>query len=86
MQSLTADGAVRCRSPVLAHVLQDMLPIGGVPHGVACNHVVGSVSSNHHARLHIAASRLKIHHVADILRHAPDCQSVKGDAASQFFT
>lgn len=70
------------RSLVLAHVLQDVLPIGWVPHGVACNHVVGSASSNHHARLHIAASRLRIHHVANTLRHAPECHSVKGDAAS----
>lgn len=80
--SLTVDGAALCRSPVLAHILQDVLPIGWVPHGVACNHVVGSASSNHHARLHIAASRLRIHHVANTLGHAPECHSVKGDAAS----
>lgn len=42
-----------------------MLPIGWVPHGVACNHVVGSAGSDRHARLHIAASRLRIHHVAN---------------------
>lgn len=81
--SLTVDGAARCRSPVLAHVLQNVLPIGWVPHGVACDHVVGSASSNHHARLHIAARRFRIHHVANTLRHAPECHSVKGDAASQ---
>lgn len=83
-RSLTVDGAARCRSRVHAHVLQDVLPIGWTPHGVACNHVVGSASSNHHARLLIAASRLRIHHVANTLRHAPECHSVKGDAASQF--
>lgn len=81
--SLTVDGAARCRSPVLTHVLQDVLPIGWVPHGVACNHVVGSASNNRHARLHIAASRLRIHHVANTLRHAPERHSVKGDSAGQ---
>lgn len=80
--SLTVDGAARCRSPVLAHVLQDVLPIGWVPHGVACNHVVGSASSDHHARVHIARRRRRVHLGAIILRDGPECHGVKGDAVS----
>lgn len=80
--SLTVDGAARCRSPVLAHVLQDVLPIGWVPHGVACNHEVGSASGNHHARVHIARRRRRVHHGGIILRDGPECHGVKGDAAS----
>lgn len=63
--SLTVDGAARCRSPVLAYVLQDVLSIGWVSLGVACNRAVDLASSKRHARLNIAARGLRIRYVAN---------------------
>lgn len=68
---------------MLAHVQQDVLTIGQAPHDVACNHVVTAVRGDHHARLQIATRCLRVHDVADFLRHVPERDGFKGDAACQ---
>lgn len=80
---LPADRTARSPSPVLAHALQDVLPVSRAPHGVACNHMVGSASHEHHAKLHISTHSLRVYDVADALRHAPERGGFKGAAARQ---
>lgn len=48
---LTADLPSSRPSPVLAQVLHHMLPIGGIPSTVSCDHVIRTSCSGHHARL-----------------------------------
>lgn len=52
------------RSPLLAHVLQDMLAVSWVAHCVTYNHVIAAASRNHHAGLHVTARGLRIHDIA----------------------
>lgn len=79
-KSFAFDGTAGCRSPILTHILQDVLSIGWVPHGVTSNHVIRSARSHHHARLHIAACCLWVHHIADTLRHTLECHDIKRNA------
>ena len=64
------DGAASSWSPVLAHVLQDVLAVGWVPHCVTRNHMIAAASRHHHAGLHVAACGLRIR---DICLVPPPC-------------
>lgn len=52
---LTADLPSSRPTPVLAQVLHDMLPVGGIPNTVPCDHMIQTSCSGHHARLQVTA-------------------------------
>ncbi|MNJ32467.1 hypothetical protein D3C77_271320 [compost metagenome] len=50
---LTANLPSSRPTPVLAQVLHDMLPVGGIPNTVPCDHMIQTSRSRHHARLQV---------------------------------